>query len=114
MECQDVQAPGVGAMCGPCPDGFDGNGMKCTGIVIVIIYCISSCCNNYERDYFPLDIDECANATLNNCQQVCVNSEGAYTCDCSVGYSLTNSTHCEGILYWPGANYSRVLDILYY
>ena len=37
-----------------------------------------------------------------------MNSEGAYTCDCSVGYSLTNSTHCEGI-YWPGANYSRVL-----
>ena len=33
VECLDIPAPGVGAMCGPCPDGFNGNGMKCTGII---------------------------------------------------------------------------------
>ena len=60
-----------------------------------------------------LDIDECANASLNNCQQVCVNSDGGYTCDCLPGYSLTNSTHCEGIS-WPGCNYLQVFIGLLY
>ena len=56
-----------------------------------------------EIDIYFADIDECANATLNNCQQVCVNSEGGYTCDCFSGYSLVNSTYCEGIS-WPDSN----------
>ena len=37
VECQDIPAPGVGAMCGPCPDGFNGNGIKCTGMYNNII-----------------------------------------------------------------------------
>lgn len=36
VDCQDIPAPGDGAMCGPCPDGFNGNGMKCTGIIIIL------------------------------------------------------------------------------
>ena len=35
VECEDIRAPGVGAMCGDCPDGFDGNGMKCTGMCTI-------------------------------------------------------------------------------
>lgn len=36
VDCEDIPAPGVGAVCGPCPDGYDGsNGMKCTGIMII-------------------------------------------------------------------------------
>ena len=31
VECEDVPAPGVGAECGPCPDGFYGDGAKCAG-----------------------------------------------------------------------------------
>ena len=31
VECFDVPAPGVGAVCGPCPAGFTGDGVKCTG-----------------------------------------------------------------------------------
>lgn len=43
-----------------------------------------------------LDIDECVNATSNNCayNQICINNEGGYYCQCSNGYD--NSTHCEG------------------
>ena len=31
VECEDVPAPGVGAVCGPCPDGYHGDGAKCVG-----------------------------------------------------------------------------------
>ena len=31
VECEDVPAPGVGAVCGPCPGGFYGDGAKCAG-----------------------------------------------------------------------------------
>ena len=30
--CFDMPAPGVGAICGPCPDGFLGDGTKCYGM----------------------------------------------------------------------------------
>ena len=31
VTCIDLPAPAVGAMCGPCPTGFTGDGEKCTG-----------------------------------------------------------------------------------
>ena len=31
VDCFDVPAPGEGAMCGPCPMGFSGDGQKCLG-----------------------------------------------------------------------------------
>ena len=31
VECLDVPAPGVGAMCGVCPGGYTGDGEKCFG-----------------------------------------------------------------------------------
>ena len=32
VDCFDVPAPGEGAMCGPCPVGFTGDGQKCLGM----------------------------------------------------------------------------------
>ena len=31
VECMDVPAPGVGAVCGACPPGYTGNAQKCYG-----------------------------------------------------------------------------------
>ena len=31
VQCTDVQAPGIGATCGPCPTGYTGDGVKCSG-----------------------------------------------------------------------------------
>ncbi len=35
VECLDVPAPGVGATCRACPNGFTGNGLRCYGIAII-------------------------------------------------------------------------------
>ena len=44
-----------------------------------------------------VDINECASDAANNCQQVCHNSEGSYTCECNSGYELEeNGYTCEG------------------
>ena len=32
VECMDVPAPGVGAMCGACPEGYTGDATKCYGM----------------------------------------------------------------------------------
>lgn len=31
VECMDVPAPGVGAVCGACPPGYTGDAQKCYG-----------------------------------------------------------------------------------
>jgi hypothetical protein len=31
------------------------------------------------------DIDECEDKTLNKCNHICQNMDGAYTCDCNQG-----------------------------
>ena len=38
-----------------------------------------------------IDINECSNDTLNNCEQICRNTPGNYTCDCHSGYILNNN-----------------------
>ena len=46
------------------------------------------------------DVNECLNTTLNNCQQVCHNTVGSYTCDCMTGYTLnSNGLTCSGIVW---------------
>ena len=47
VECLDVPAPGVGAMCGACPDGYTGDGEKCFGTNLCTLFgefltCITS------------------------------------------------------------------------
>ena len=45
---------------------------------------------------FPQDTDECElNET--QCEELCINTEGSYQCDCSEGYQLVGTTQCEGM-----------------
>ena len=44
------------------------------------------------------DINECAEG-IDDCAQLCEDTNGSYTCSCSSGYSLTDDSHgCDGRL----------------
>ena len=43
VECLDVPAPGVGAMCGACPDGYTGDGEKCFGKDLTSCFVLVNC-----------------------------------------------------------------------
>ena len=50
------------------------------------------------RYYIPynLDADECQ-LGLSDCEHICSNTEGSYTCSCRPGYDLAlNMRSCEG------------------
>ena len=41
------------------------------------------------------DVDECGDNT-HNCEHICVNVDGSYTCQCRNGYTLVNGGTCVG------------------
>ena len=92
VECMDVPAPGVGAVCGSCPLGYTGDS-KCFGKILLTSFKMKC----MQASYKSTDIDECSlNATL--CGQLCTNTDGGYTCSCENGYQLIDgSSECEGI-----------------
>ena len=68
--------------------GMDYNAMVRKYVMYQSYYC--SC--------FPLlDIDECS-LQLDECEQVCVNLDGSYTCECYEGYAIVSNRYytCEG------------------
>ena len=48
-------------------------------------------------DHLCVDIDECKLGT-SRCQQLCINEDGSYTCDCRSGFQLntTDNVTCIG------------------
>ncbi|XP_030844888.1 fibrillin-1 isoform X5 [Strongylocentrotus purpuratus] len=62
--CSDLPPPSVMPMCGPCPPSLTGDGLTC------------------------FDVDECANDTLNECDQNCDNRLNGYDCTCNDGFTL--------------------------
>nr|XP_022333526.1 mucin-like protein [Crassostrea virginica] len=57
-----------------------------------------NCPTGYQmsQSYKCIDLDECANSSLNGCNQLCTNTDGSYSCSCYPGYRLTN-TLCTDI-----------------
>ncbi len=42
------------------------------------------------------DVDECADSSVNDCQQLCINAAGSFLCDCLSGYQLAqDGTTCQ-------------------
>ncbi|CAL1547387.1 unnamed protein product [Lymnaea stagnalis] len=76
QNCTDLSAEEQGNMttgysCGPCPQGFFDIDMNC------------------------LDINECHNTSL--CDQLCINTEGSYYCQCGKGFVLSASDNSSCI-----------------
>ena len=46
--------------------------------------------------YIISDINECAEG-IDNCAQLCIDTDGSYTCSCSLGYNLVeDGRECDG------------------
>ena len=54
---------------------------------------------NNNKNMVISDINECAE-DIDNCSQLCIDTDGSYTCSCSFGYYLTdNGRGCNGIAF---------------
>ena len=57
------------------------------------------CCVCLMQIVLYLDVNECNNATLNICDQVCINEVPHFSCQCLSGYTLEeDGVHCKGKL----------------
>ena len=57
----------------------------------IIAFSLPSC--------FLLDIDECR-LGIDDCEQLCQDTDGSYICDCSLGYNLNvDGRTCTGMWY---------------
>lgn len=54
-----------------------------------------------------VDVKECDRAELNTCEQLCVNTEGGFSCSCNAGYKILNATHCQGTGVYSGCASSK-------
>ena len=62
---------------------------------------LSTVCAGYGDFWLLLmcvDINECL-FNMDNCSQVCTNTEGGFACSCGDGYTLgEDGTSCEGVV----------------
>ncbi|XP_044474962.1 wall-associated receptor kinase 2-like [Mangifera indica] len=71
-----------------CVDSENGSGYRC------------KCLEGYQGNpYLPngcQDIDECQDSSLHNCERICINREGSYTCLCPKGHHGDGRKDGEG------------------
>ena len=74
-----------------CASGFKSVDSTCEGI----LYISSSAVASYLHTLLHIDINECNDSS--NCDQLCINTNGSYYCNCNEGYSLMDDGQsCEG------------------
>ena len=59
------------------------------------------------------DINECSTKSLNNCQHICLNNMGSYTCACNKGYQLlADKKKCQGLyIYFTNLTNEKKIKI---
>ena len=84
-----------------CVLGYEGNGTLCESMVKCFI------CDAFMMMVYILDVDECENVTLNNCDDNadCFDTEGSFTCTCREGYTGSGMV-CQGMYWTVYHNYS--------
>lgn len=78
----------------------------------MIIY-YTLCTKTYKPVFLFSDIDECKLASMNKCEQKCVNTLTSFYCDCKPGYKLMpDKISCRGKQHFStrvmGLNFSSV------
>ena len=77
-----------------CVVGYEGNGTFCESM----FKCLYLLRVLYVVMFDTLDIDECQNETLNNCDDNadCFDTDGSFNCTCIEGYTGTG-VDCQGV-----------------
>ncbi|KAF8024957.1 hypothetical protein BT93_F1954 [Corymbia citriodora subsp. variegata] len=79
--CEEAKKNSTSYMCTKntnCTDAETGYGYKCT--------CLEGYGGNPYLENDCHDIDECADPEMNQCEKICHNAIGSYTCSCPNGY----------------------------
>ena len=74
--------------------------LTATPALVSHIHTMSDChgLDSYLLVPVRTDINECSSPDLNNCQMLCNNTVGSYSCGCNTGYALNaDQTTCSGI-----------------
>ena len=80
-----------------CMDGFElvKGTNQCIGNKHAL-YCVFSVLI-YSRFGVHADVNECVG--INDCQQICVNIDGSFTCTCTKGFALApDGKNCTGMM----------------
>ena len=58
-----------------------------------------------------IDIDECSG--INQCQQLCINTEGSFTCNCTEGFTLeSDERNCTGKISVDSENTDATFTVM--
>ena len=73
------------------------NTYKCIYTGIHVNTCMYMYVHITSLHHHFIDIDECANNTVNICEQKCINTQGSFMCACNSGFELnSDETTCRG------------------